>query len=84
MILREKKMKEEIDKMEVKMVMWPKWGGIPMSMECENLCGKFNTKEKKPVRRYYDYQGGKGDYACLCQECFISLCNVETKKKEEF
>ena len=27
MILREKKMKEEIDKMEVKMVMWPKWGG---------------------------------------------------------
>lgn len=28
MILREKKMKEEIDKMEVKMVMWPKWEGF--------------------------------------------------------
>ena len=53
-----------------------------MGMECENLCGKFNTKEKRPVRRYYDYQGGKGDYTDLCRECFISLCNVETEQKE--
>ena len=31
-----------------------------MGMQCENECGKFNTKNSKPVRRYYDDQGGKG------------------------
>ncbi len=53
-----------------------------MSMKCENGCGKFNTKEKRPVRRYYDDQGGKGDHTDLCLECYVSLCNVEIEEKE--
>ena len=53
-----------------------------MGMKCENNCGKFNTKEKRPVRRYYDDQGGKGDHTDLCRECFISLCNVESEQEE--
>ena len=40
-----------------------------MNMKCENGCGKFNTQEKRPVKRYYDNYGNHVD---LCFECFIT------------
>ena len=46
-------------------------------MQCENGCGKFNTRKSKPVKRYFDDQGGKGAYADLCRECAISLYVIE-------
>ena len=54
-----------------------------MSMQCENGCGKENTKTSKPVKRYFDSQGGKGAYADLCKECAISLQVIEKEPDAE-
>lgn len=49
-------------------------------MKCENGCGRENTKYSKPVRRYYDDQGGKGAFADFCTECALALHVINEKE----